>query len=114
MHLQNESSALCDEPARHQTRSRVDFGIRLAAEAMYVVVSSDDGVMQICTEMAPGGIDLWFLPLGLPAGRYRYRYYALHRHVPTYVSPRDVDPNACMQGLDAQLVISPADQLGVH
>jgi hypothetical protein len=73
---------------------------------MFLVIRGENGSSQMCSQMELLGHDGWDLTLPLRAGRYRYRYYAIHEGVTTYVSPKDVEGKPVrMIGLDAILVV---------
>jgi hypothetical protein len=77
-----------------------------AALGMFVVLRDEHGVTQMCSQMDHLGEDQWELTLRLPPEQYRYRYYAVHERVTTYVSPRDVETEPVqMCGLDGILTV---------
>ena len=86
------------------------FRATIDASSAFVVLRGESGDLQMCAQMDRRADDTWELTLRLRPGRYRYRYYAIHDSVTTYVSPADVDSKPVrMRGLDAMLVIQNGD-----
>jgi hypothetical protein len=54
------------------------FGLRCAAQQVYLGVAGQDGIATAIHQMTPGLDDDWNLDLKLRPGTYRYRYYADH------------------------------------
>ena len=86
------------------------FRATIDASSAFVVVRGESDDLQVCAQMDRRADHTWELTLRLRPGRYRYRYYAIHDSVTTYVSPADVDSKPVrMRGLDAMLVIQNGD-----
>ena len=86
------------------------FRATIDASSAFVVVRGESGDFQMCAQMDRGAHDAWELTLRLRPGRYRYRYYAVHESVTTYISPADVGgKHVRMSGLDARLTVQSGD-----
>ena len=86
------------------------FRATIDASSAFVVVRGESGDFQMCAQMNRRVHDAWELTLRLRPGRYRYRYYAVHESVTTYVSPADVEgKHVRMRGLDALLNVQNGD-----
>ena len=97
------TTSASDQRAR---RRPTRFIVTHPALNLFLVIRGENGKSQMCSQMEPLGHDRWTLTLPLRPGRYRYRYYAIHERVTTYVSPRDVeDKPVRMSGLDAVLCV---------
>ena len=82
------------------------FQVTHPALNVFLVIRGENGNAQMCSQMDSLGNDRWSLTLPLRPGHYRYRYYAIHERVTTYVSPKDVeDGRVRLSGIDAILVV---------
>ena len=77
--------------AQSDRRVPISFRITHRALNVFLVIRGENGHAQMCSQMEPLGDDRWVLRLPLRPGRYRYRYYAIHERVTTYVAPGDVE-----------------------
>ena len=94
------------QPARSDRRMLTTFRVTHHALNVFLVVRGENGNAQMCSQMESLGNDRWALTLPLRPGRYRYRYYAIHERVTTYVSPKEVEERRVpMDGLDAILIV---------
>ena len=91
---------------RSTSHVQTQFRMTHAALGAFLVLRAEDGGTQICSQMDRLSDDQWVLVLQLPPGQYRYRYYAAHERVTTYVSPSEVEEKPVqMCGLDGILTV---------